>query len=492
MFKPSARHAPLRALAAPIAAVIATGLFLSLFALSDLPSRLGINQQSSTDDHAHVDDGHSHDDHHHEDDHRQEVELELSAQARTNMQLQVGPVSVGTFTEYIEVPAVVSEWHGRTHIACTSPLTGVINAIYVHHGQLIESGEPIFSLRLTHQDLVNDQKSFLSLLGELEVEEREIARLTEIARAGAVAGKTLINREYERDKRLAALRATRQALLLHGLSEQQIEQIEQKRELIREVIIKAPSLHVDRSIHHHAVPHAASEPSAAGDKGQQWEDPEEHVHAKLLVTEISVQRGESVASGVRMATLSDFSELMIEGKAYQRDGETLRKAADLQLPIQALMETTSSRPLIINDLRIAHIANEVDRHSRALSFYITLQNELEQSDRNTSPFVNWKYKPGQRLRLRVPIENIDGAIVVPKEAVAEEGPDRYVFVENGDHFERVSVSVIGRNSTDIAIANDGQIWPGQSIAINRAHQLQMALKNQSGGGVIDAHHGHSH
>jgi cobalt-zinc-cadmium efflux system membrane fusion protein len=485
MFKPSEKHAPLRALAAPIAAVVATVL-ISLFALTDLSARLGISDSSSaesTDEHDEEHDAAQAD--HHGD------ELELSAQARTNMKLRVAPVSVGTFTDYIEVPALVTEWPGRTHIACTSPLTGVINAIYVSRGQLIESGAPIFALRLTHQDLVNAQKSFLSLLGELDVEEREVARLTEIARSGAVAGKTLINREYERDKRLAELRAIRQALLLHGLSEDQIKRIEQKRELIREMIVRAPSLHADRSIHHDALPHSAADAGAGGTAGGDQEFPDEHIDTDLLVSDMRVHPGESVETGQRLATLSDYSQLMIEGLAYQRDSDTLRGAADRHLPLQAVMESSSSRPLIIDDLMIAYIGNEVSRQSRALPFYVTLSNELEQGESGTRQYVSWKFKPGQRLRLRVPVTSIEGAIVVPKQAVAEEGPDRYVFVENGDHFERVSVSVIARNSTDVAIANDGQIWPGQSIAINRAHQLQMALKNQSGG-AIDPHAGHSH
>lgn len=505
MSTPSSRHAPLRALAAPTAAVIATVLVISLFAITDLSTWFDIGPSSSAEtadshddehDHDH-EDGHDHEDDHghvHEDDHdheHEEDEIELSAQARDNMKLQVGAVTVGSFTEYMEVPAVVSEWHGRTHIACTSPLTGVINAIYVSHGQLIESGDPIFALRLTHQDLVNDQKSFLSLLGELDVEEREVARLTEIARTGAVAGKTLINREYERDKRLAALRATRQALLLHGLTEEQISKIEADRELIREVIIEAPSLHADRSIHHHAVPHSASELAERDPVSEQLEIPDEHIHTDLLVSEILVQPGESVESGERMATLSDFSQLMIEGQAYQRDAGTLREAADRQLTLQAVIEISSAHPLVIDDLRIAHIGNEVGRRSRALPFYVALQNELEQDEPSRGQYISWKYKPGQRLRLRVPVASLEDVIVVPKQAVAEEGPDRYVFVENGDHFERVPVSVIGRNSTEVAIANDGQIWPGQSIAINRAHQLQMELKNKSGG-AIDPHHGHSH
>ena len=65
------------------------------------------------------------------------------------------------------------------------------------------------------------------------------------------------------------------------------------------------------------------------------------------------------------------------------------------------------------------------------------------------------------------------------------------WAENGDHFDRIPVAVLARDSISVAIANDGQVWPGQSIAISGAHQLQMALKNKSGD-AIDPHAGHNH
>jgi hypothetical protein len=81
--------------------------------------------------------------------------------------------------------------------------------------------------------------------------------------------------------------------------------------------------------------------------------------------------------------------------------------------------------------------------------------------------------------------------VLPAEAVAREGAESYVFQENGDQFERVPVHVRYRDQQTAVIANDGSLYPGDIIALRSAHQLQMALKNKSGGGV-DPHAGHNH
>ena len=147
---------------------------------------------------------------------------------------------------------------------------------------------------------------------------------------------------------------------------------------------------------------------------------------------------------------------------------------------------------MVSGLKVIWIGNEIDRNSRALSFYVSITNEPERSERRGERrYLSWRYKPGQRLTVRLPVAAIDQAIVVPKDAVAEEGSERYLFVQNGDHFERVPVVVLARDSVNAAVANDGQVWPGQSIATQGAHQLQMALKNQTGG-AIDPHAGHNH
>ncbi len=495
--------ARMRAPALTIAAIVGT-VVIGGFAFTDIPQRLGLVAASSEDaddhgdhdDHDHDGDDHEGHDHGHEG-HSEENTIELSEQARANLRLEVQPVKVGRFNEYIEVPATVANWPGRTHISITSPLTGVINAIYVSRGEMVRTGAPLFLLRLTHQDLVVTQERFLTSLGQLDVEEREITRLTTIAKSGAVAGKTLINREYERDKLMAGIRAARQLLLLHGLSDQQIQRIEQERVLIREMTVYAPRLHADRSIHHETT----GQPGAnlTGDNGERFASMVQpppahpkHIDAEFLITELTVSRGASVETGQMLGQLSDYSQVLIEGFAYQRDGEALKKAANAKLDVQAVMESANGANTLTDGLKIIYIGNEVNQRSRALPFFVSLTNVVERSEKiGPQQYVSWRYKPGQRLRLRIPVSGFDNAIIVPKDAIAEEGPERYVFVQNNDHFDRVSVHVLAGDSINVAIANDGQVWPGQSIAVSGAHQLQMALKNKSGG-AIDPHAGHNH
>jgi len=360
------------------------------------------------------------------------------------------------YTKYIEVPGVVASWPGRTHIAVTSPLTGVLNAIYVSRGELVDSNEPLFSLRLTHQDLVNTQETFLAKLGELDVELEEIERLTEVAGTGAIAAKSLLERRYERDKLLAGVRAARQALLLHGLSEQQIETIELSRKLIREVIVYSPTLHADESLQQGSIHEINRETAVRGDNRlastAQPPVPLDHVPASFLVTELEVRRGQGVTAGQELLQLSDYSELLIEGQAYQQDRQAVRMAADNSIGVQAVIGSSGGKAELIDGLKVVSIGTEVDRQSRVLPFYVALENQIERTDeRGEKRYISWLHKPGQRLTIRLPESQIQNAIVVPKEAIAEEGPERYVFIENGDHFDRIPVHVIARDSVNVAL-----------------------------------------
>ncbi len=122
-----------------------------------------------------------------------------------------------------------------------------------------------------------------------------------------------------------------------------------------------------------------------------------------------------------------------------------------------------------------------------------LHNEITREETNTEGqrFISWKYRLGQRLQLQVPVEVWENEIVVPVDAVVKEGADWFVFQQNGKHFDRVPVHIKHRDQTAAVIASDGSIFPGDVIALKSAHQMQMAIKNKSGGGA-DPHAGHTH
>jgi cobalt-zinc-cadmium efflux system membrane fusion protein len=95
---------------------------------------------------------------------------------------------------------------------------------------------------LTYEDLVDTQTQLLKNLADVAVEEREIARLEEVTRSGAVASKILLERQYALQKLQSSIAAQRAALKLHGLSDEQIDTIIREQRLLRDLTIVAPEI----------------------------------------------------------------------------------------------------------------------------------------------------------------------------------------------------------------------------------------------------------
>lgn len=435
-----------------------------------------------------------HDDHGHAG-HDTANSLELSPQARKNLGLNsdyLRPIALSTFRKTISIPALVAERPGRTQIVVSTPMTGVVTDVAAVQGAAVEPGALLFRIRLTHEDLVQSQTDFVRTLGELDVEGREVARLKSVAESGAVAGKTLLERQYSKEKLEALLGAQREALRLHGLSDRQIEQISRDRRLLSELRIVAPGVDGESRTDELQLTDRLDGSSVAffaGDLPRAGQSSPAGGTHPLVVERLDVQRGQSIEQGGRLCSLADYSRLYIEGRAFELDSGAINAAAEKGWTVAAAFPDGS----MVESLPLEFIAGEVDPESRTLRFYVDLVNEVIR-DRTTPDgrrFIVWKYRPGQRLQIRVPVEEWNDQIVLPVDAVAQEGPESFVFQQNGKHFDRISVHVLYRDQSSVVIANDGSVFPGSVVAYRGAHQMQMALKNQAGGG-IDPHAGHNH
>lgn len=427
-------------------------------ALGGVPATgTAIAAEEKPDDHAGHDHGHA--------GHSEENSLELSEQARKGIGLREGEVALSTFQRTITVPGIVVERRGRSKIDCIAPMTGYVTKIYSVEGEAVVPDQPLFELRLTHEDLVQAQADLLRSTEELDVVRREIARLETIGE-GVIPTKTILERKYEQQKLEAVHRAQRQALLLHGLDEKQVNDIISTRILFSTVTVRAPGAAI------------------LGPDGSK---------TVLQVQEIAVERGRNVQAGESLAVMADHGSLLIEGIAFEQDIPQITRAVAENTPLTALVETPGGAAQQIEKLSIAFVANRVDPTARTLHFYVHLPNDVIRNGSGADGvrFIDWRYKPGQRMQLRVPVESWPERIVLPSEAVAQDGIENYVFRTNGDHFDRQAVRVEYRDAQSVVIAHDGSLFPGERVALSAAQQLQLALKNKSGGG-IDPHAGHTH
>lgn len=451
----------------PLAAIalIAIAVYLGKDQMSGLGSRSASESKTASHDGGQHDDaGH---DHGHPG-HQEANSLELSEQARSNIGLQLATIELQPFEKTITVPGMITERPGRTTVEVTAPMTGVITRIAAVQGEAVRAGQILAELRLTHEELVQAQGDFLRTAESLDVTKREIARIEVLARDGAISGKTLIDLNYEKQKAEAILRAQSQTLVLHGLTEEQVADILKTRKLLPRLSVSVPEAP--------ATENADSAPLT------------------LQVQDLRVEQGQHVTAGDVLFVLADHRELFIEGKAFEQDVQAVSQAAAQDWKVSAIIESRSTKPAnILTGLNLLYMANKVDPESRAFRFYVTLPNRVlrEKQAPDGRRFLDWEFKPGQRVQVRIPVEQWKDRIVLPIEAIANEGSESFVFQANGDHFDRRPVHVEYRDQLWAVIANDGSLFPGDTVAKSGAFQLQTAMKNKAGG-AIDPHAGHNH
>jgi multidrug efflux pump subunit AcrA (membrane-fusion protein) len=481
------------------------GPFDKFFANSPVGDHSDHDHATDADPHAHGADGA-------ENEHAHGVanSLAVSDMARKNLGLTeeyLKPIELRSFNRTLSVPSIIVDSPGRTRLPVSAPMTGIVTHVHAVPGEAIKPGELILEMRLTHEDLVTAQKEYLQTLGDRDIELKQIARIEGLANAGALSNKTLVERQFTRDKLESHLSSQREALRLHGLSDSQIEAIDKQRRLLTEIRIVAPHPddHFDDELHLSLQ----KSPSIGNDERPSGENPfrvasvDESQNAQktrsssddshlLVLQDLHAQKGQVVNAGDSLCVLADYKELIIEGQAFETEAAMITKAKLANWPIAALIGD-NSEAIRVENLELNRVDNEIDPTTRTLKFYVSLKNELieEKPTPHGHRHVTWKYRTGQRLQLLLPVEQWTEQFVLPIDAVVREGIESFLFQENGDQFERVAVHELYRDQINVVIANDGSIYPGDVVALRGAYQMQTALKNQSGGG-IDPHAGHNH
>ena len=163
------------------------------------------------------------------------------------------------------------------------------------------------------------------------------------------------------------------------------------------------------------------------------------------VKDLKVRLGEQVQAGQALCTLADHQRLFVEGWAFKTEAKALAVAADeqLRIDVEFVDENPGDWPPL-EPLVIHHLANQVDPVNRTFPFYLSLENQAQTIVREGKTYFAWRFRPGQRVRLRVPVEKLstpgpDGKtevnpFVLPAGAVVREGPEAFAFVQAGDVF----------------------------------------------------------
>jgi multidrug efflux pump subunit AcrA (membrane-fusion protein) len=295
----------------------------------------------------------------------------------------------------------------------------------------------------------------------------------------------LIELRADLSRQRAIIQSARQDLLTRGLLPEQIDRVEQVGEFVSTIEVSAPPALVGQAI---------SESTGNNGLRQTNSDAYPSLSSDVAyeVQELSVEMGQQVQAGQLLAKLSNHQSLYVVGHAFKREASFLQKATEANRPVEIDFadDDATEWPVMEQNFQIRHLANSIDPSSRTFDFFVPLSNQSHVYDKAGKQFLVWRFRPGQRARIRVPVEQFENVFVLPSEAVVREGPEAYVFRQNGDLFKQLTVHVQHEDRLMTVIANDGSIPGGSYLAQSSAASLNRVLKAQTASGAQPGLHVH--
>lgn len=403
--------------------------------------------------------------------------LRMSLLARQNLGLVAKPITLQTYWRTILVPGSVVDRPGLSDRGVSAPAVGVVTQVHAFPGDTVKPGEVLFTLRVFSEYLQNTQSELFKATCETQMLKEQLTRLEGLAETGAIPLARTIELNNQLRRQTAVIQAYRQDLLTRGLQPEQIDQVADGT-FVSTINVVAPpaATEAGRAAN---IPASALQLVANRRDGLSYE-----------VQELKVDLGQQVQAGQLLSILANHHVLFIEGHAFKQDASFLEEAAQNNWPIQVEFaeDDATHWPALDQTFQIRHLANTIDPASRTFSFFVPLTNQSRAYDKDGRIFVVWRFRPGQRVRLHVPVEELKDVIVVPAGAIVREGPEAFIFRQNGDLFNRISVHVLHEDRLNIVLANDGSVPPGLYVAQNGAASLNRVLKAQAASGVrADVH-----
>lgn len=420
-----------------------------------------------------------------EDDHADH--LPLSFEAVQNLGLRAEPVELSSFEIVRRMPGEIIEAPGLSSQKIAAPVSGKIARLFAAPGMSVHSGDPLLELEIIDDELMQAQLRLLELLTKHEITTAELERLNPLAESGGIAGRKHLELGYELKQIDASLSRTRQELAMRGLSSEQIARIETSGKAITKLRVSVPPIGgIDED----------DEAVALADLA--------NLQDSLALESLSVEVGQNVVRGEALASLEVHGLLMMCGHAFESEIDLISQIASSRQPISLEFGVTD-KGTVESGFHIQHVAGHVDEVTQTYHFFVPLDNQVVRESKNPlgQIYRTWKYNVGQRVHALVPSEQLEQQIVLPREAVVQEGPEYYVFREmefdllEAEHgvymeLERVPVKVVARDTNQVALDPGGQLKPGDHVAMNDAYKLLLALKAQQEGGGSAHDHGHSH
>ena len=392
----------------------------------------------------------------------------VNEQAQQNLGLTAKPLKAQTYWKSIQVPGMVVDRPGLSDRSIVAPAAGVIARIARVPGDTVRPGEVLFTFKLLSEPLHLTQTELFKATLDIKLARAQLKLL--VSSAGAVSEARIIEVENQILRLQVAVKAYRQELLNRSFSPALIDGVAEGT-FVNEIAIVVPSRPDD----------AIARPGS-----------EKVVPPVYEVQELKVEPGQQVQAGQTLCLIANHQKLAVEGRAFRDETPLLEKSVTERWPVEVDFEEDPAAGWgeITQAFRIRQMANTIDPMNRTFAFMLPLENESRVVDDEGRKQTLWRFRPGQKVRLLVRVEEVKNVFVLPADAVARDGAEAFVFTQNVNTFERVSVRVLLQDRQQVVLANDGSLPLGSFVVQGGAAQLNRMVK-AGGGGVPKGYHIHA-
>jgi cobalt-zinc-cadmium efflux system membrane fusion protein len=164
----------------------------------------------------------------------------------------------------------------------------------------------------------------------------------------------------------------------------------------------------------------------------------------------SVVIGQAVEPNTQVFHISDRSEMIVVAKVYEEDLEQVHLGQDAHVRLLSYQQQVFSG-------KVTLIEPNLDPSSRTVKVWMQLQNP------------KGLLKPNMFATAGLVLSSNDSALAIPNAAIIEANGEKFVFVRQGDSFDRVDIS-IGASDDEYSEVTDGLV-PGDEVVVQAKRQV---------------------
>jgi cobalt-zinc-cadmium efflux system membrane fusion protein len=324
------------------------------------------------------------------------------------------------------VGKVVEDQSRSAHLRSLIP--GTISQVLFNLGDTVRKGQVLFYLASV--EVGRAKSDYLKARFDLDLAQANLERQRRLFEAKVAARRNLQEAEYTYQTAQANLAAAHRALHLFGLSDSEIEALN----------------------HNTPFPHELA--------------PIIPIHAPIsgTVVERQVHLGERVGPEDELCRIVDLSSVCIDAHVFEKDLPQIRVG-------QKVVVTLPAYPQQRFTGRVKYIGDLLEKETGT---YIV---------RTLVPNPEHKLKPGMSASILI-LTSSRRALVVPREAILEEGSERFVFLKKERSFckQKVEVGLTTNGLTEVCSG----LKEGEEVVVKG----NFLLKSELAKGSLEEQRGH--